>query len=227
MRHVHGGDREALLQVAYLDAFHPSWRRDDSGSSNRARGWMTGRASATLLLAAGKLARELLLVARESDERQHLADAPSDLVVRDRADAQSVRDVLEDRQVWKQRVVLEHEADVALVRRQPGHVLAVEENPTGVRHFIAGDHAQRRRLAAARRAEQRQEFARLHLERHLTRSKTSPSRDARSASTRGRRPRRSNRSRRRSSAEQSGDGHRAGRAEQPQRGRSARSRRTR
>src|SRR5256885_11179558 len=33
-----------------------------------------------------------------------------------------------------------------------------------VRHFEAGDHPQRRRLAATRRAEQREELARLHHE---------------------------------------------------------------
>ena len=70
-----------------------------------------------LLLAAGELAGELLLVSGETDLRQHVADALPDLGGGEIAHAQPVRDILEDRQMREQRIVLEHEADVALVRR--------------------------------------------------------------------------------------------------------------
>jgi hypothetical protein len=54
---------------------------------------------------------------------------------------------------------LEHEPDVADAGRQVGDVLVVEQDPAGRRLDEAGDHAQRRRLAAARRPEQGQELA--------------------------------------------------------------------
>jgi hypothetical protein len=52
----------------------------------------------------------------------------------------------------KQRIVLEDEADVALVgRHQVGDVLLAEEDMPGVGLLEAGDHAQRGGLAAAGR----------------------------------------------------------------------------
>src|SRR5437764_719047 len=69
----------------------------------------------------------------------------------------------------EQRVVLENEADVALVCRQIGHVLAVEPDAAGVGLLEARDRAERRRLAAAGRTQHRQEFARPHIEPHLAR----------------------------------------------------------
>ena len=61
-----------------------------------------------------------------------------------------------------EREQLEHEGDVALRGALPGDVLAAEEDPALGRQLEAGDHAQGRRLAAARRAEQAEEFAVLH-----------------------------------------------------------------
>ena len=54
------------------------------------------------------------------------------------------------RQVREQRVALEHRVDVALVRRRERHVLAVQQDLAAGRLLEAGDHPQRRRLAAAR-----------------------------------------------------------------------------
>src|SRR6201999_4198041 len=68
-------------------------------------------------------------------------------------------DVLGDREVWKQGVVLEHHADIALVRRQARDVLAVELDRAAIDAEQAGDDAQQGGLAAARRAEQRDELA--------------------------------------------------------------------
>jgi hypothetical protein len=73
--------------------------------------------------------------------------------------SQPVRDVVEHRQVREQRVRLEDRVDVALVRRQGAHVAAADEDRAVVGLLEAGDQPQRRRLAAARRPEQRQELA--------------------------------------------------------------------
>jgi hypothetical protein len=69
----------------------------------------------------------------------------------------------------EQRVVLEHEADAALVGGQARHVLSAKHDAAGIGRLEARDHAQRRGLAASRRPEQRQELARRHVEGDVTR----------------------------------------------------------
>ena len=74
--------------------------------------------------------------------------------------AQRKGHVLEDVQVREDRVVLEHHAEAALLRRQQRDVLAVDGNQPFVDVDEAGDHHQRRRLAGARRTQQGEELAR-------------------------------------------------------------------
>ena len=59
----------------------------------------------------------------------------------------------------EERVALKDGVGRALVRRQPGDVVAVDQDLALVRLLEAGDHPQRRRLAAAARAEHREELA--------------------------------------------------------------------
>ena len=61
--------------------------------------------------------------------------------------------------VWVQREHLEHEGDVTRRGALETHVFIAEENLPRGRQLQAGDHAQRGRLAAARRAEQAEEVA--------------------------------------------------------------------
>ena len=72
---------------------------------------------------------------------------------------QPERDVVEDVEVGEERVALEDGVDLAAVRRRRRHVVAVEQDLPVVRTFEAGDQPQRRRLAAPRRAEEREELA--------------------------------------------------------------------
>src|SRR5205085_9720844 len=58
-----------------------------------------------------------------------------------------------------ERVVLEHEADLALAHVGVRRILAVEEHGAAVGHLQPRDDAQQRRLARARRTEQRDELA--------------------------------------------------------------------
>ena len=86
--------------------------------------------------------------------------------------AQAEGDVLEHRHVPEQRVVLEHEADLALarVRRRSRPRRANRTLPaSGV--FEARDDAQQRGLAAARRPEQRDQLARRDVERRRRRAR--------------------------------------------------------
>ena len=72
-----------------------------------------------------------------------------------------------DRHVREQRVVLEHHADVALVRRNARQRLALEQDFAGGRRLEPREQHQRRRLSRSRRPEQCQELAPLDIEIEL------------------------------------------------------------
>ena len=91
-------------------------------------------------------------------------DAGGHVVPGEPAHRERERDVLGDRHVREQRVVLEDGVDVAPVGRQPGHVLPVELDEARGGLLEAADHAQRCRLAAAGRPQQGEELAVAHLE---------------------------------------------------------------
>ena len=112
-----------------------------------------------LLLAARELRGLALLVARELDELERLADALRISRLRSFRAPEPEGDVVEDVQVREEGVVLEDAVDVALVRRRLGDVGAVQEDLAGGRLLEAGDHAQGRGLPAAGRPEQREELA--------------------------------------------------------------------
>ena len=75
------------------------------------------------------------------------------------AAAQAEGDVLEDVEVREQRVALEDRVDRPPVGLGVGDVLARQRDRAGRRRLEAGDHPQRRGLAAARRAEEGEERA--------------------------------------------------------------------
>src|SRR5205814_3557229 len=75
--------------------------------------------------------------------------------------------VLEDGHVLERRVVLEDEADAALLRRVTGDVPLGDVHDTGVGPLESGDDAQQRRLAASARSEQRDQRSRRHLQRDV------------------------------------------------------------
>ncbi len=71
----------------------------------------------------------------------------------------------------KQRVVLEHGVDRALERRQVRNLLAVQLYVAAGGMFEARDQAQQCRFAAARRAEQGEEFVFANVDRNLVERK--------------------------------------------------------
>jgi hypothetical protein len=71
-------------------------------------------------------------------------------------------DVVGDRQVREQGIVLEHHAHFALVRRQVADITAVDQHVPGGRVDESGNNPERRRLAAAGGTQQRQELAIVH-----------------------------------------------------------------
>ena len=91
--------------------------------------------------------------------RGRLAHPLVDLGLRHLLQLEPERHVVEHAHVRVERVVLEHHGDVALLRR---HVVddAVADADRALRdHLEPGDHAQRRGLAAARRADEHHELA--------------------------------------------------------------------
>jgi hypothetical protein len=81
-----------------------------------------------------------------------------DLVDRHLGDLQAVGHVREHAHVRVQRVVLEHHGDVALGRFELVHHLVADGDLAGRDFLEAGDHAQQRGFAAARGADDHDEF---------------------------------------------------------------------
>ena len=112
-----------------------------------------------LLLAAGELVGLTLFKALEGDNLQHLGDALLYLLRRQLGYAQAEGDVLKHVQMGKERVLLEHRVDAALVGRDIINPHTVKEHVAARRLQKAADDAQRCRLTAAGRAEKCEEFA--------------------------------------------------------------------
>ena len=118
-----------------------------------------------LLLAAGQLAGVAVGVLAEADQLEHLAGATLRAVAAVlAAQLEPEGDVVEHGQVREQAVGLEDHPHVALVRRDPGDVLAAHRDGAGRRLVEAGEDPQRGGLAAARRAEQGDQLAGLEVQ---------------------------------------------------------------
>ena len=94
-------------------------------------------------------------------DAQRVDDAPDaglDLALRHLPKPHAEGDIGEDVEMREQRVVLEHHRDIAVARQAIRDILSVEADlPLGER-LQPGDHPHGRGLAAARRADQHDEF---------------------------------------------------------------------
>jgi ABC-type nitrate/sulfonate/bicarbonate transport system ATPase subunit len=139
--------------------------------------YVTHDQSEALLLAARQLGCRTVreIVQRDGAQNAHHLVGelrPTELAA---ADLERKRRILEDAHMRPDGVGLEHHAEIAPVRGDEDSPLRREhELPTyrdlaRLRPFEPGDRAQRRRLPAAARAEQREQLARRHLERDVLR----------------------------------------------------------
>ena len=167
-----GGDAEAPLQrldlVAQAHA-HPRIERRQRLIEQQERGRGCQRASQrhALLLAARQLCRILVALLRHADELQKLGDTGRNLAARLAPVDEAITHVPRHSQIGKQRIGLKDDAEVALRRRQARHVAAADLDCARVLHLEAGDHPQQSGLAAARRPQEADELAALHLERDV------------------------------------------------------------
>src|SRR5262249_43042845 len=123
--------------------------------------------SHALALPSRKLWGMALAEPRELHELEQLRDALLDLRTGTPADPEAEGDVVPHGHVLEGGVVLEDEADAALLRRHVGDVDALETDSTGVGTLEPGDDAEQGRLAAAARAEQGRKRARFDLDRDV------------------------------------------------------------
>src|SRR3954452_917894 len=136
-------------------------RADSGSSSSRTCGaTASARARATpLLLTAGELVRIPVATVGQPDQLEQLRRPAALLRLAAPAHAQPEGHVLGHGEVREEAVGLEDHPHVALVRRGVGDVPPVEQHPALVGGVEARDRPQRRRLPAARRAQERQELA--------------------------------------------------------------------
>ena len=112
----------------------------------------------TLLLAAGKLARITVAEAVQLDHGQRLLHPLGAVGARQAAHAEGEGQVLGHGHMGEQGIVLEHHANVALVRRQAVEGAPVEKNLAGGRGLETGQHHQAGGLARTGRAQQGKEL---------------------------------------------------------------------
>ncbi len=123
----------------------------------------------TLHLAARKRRRLVLQLVGDLQDLGNLLDLPLDRRLRRLQERrfQGELQVLADGEVRIERILLEHHGDIALGGLEALHRPAVDVDLSAVGNVEAGDHAQRRRLARARRAEQDDEGAVRHRQRDI------------------------------------------------------------
>ena len=169
--HIDCGDPERPQQAVQFAAQPVAQRRIERGQRfvqqqdarpDRDR----ARQRHALALAAGELIDATVLQPGDVGQRDQFGHARCALLVSYAADLEAIADIVGHAHVGKQRVGLEHHADIAPLDRHWRHVLAVEQHPAAsVGQFEAGDDAQHGGLAAAGGTEQHQRFAAADIER--------------------------------------------------------------
>ena len=154
VRHVHEADAELALEALQLLAHAHAQERVERGQrlveqQHAGIGDERARKRHTLLLPAGELRRQPLRLRLHLDKAQHLMRLGAARDFRHTAHAQAEGDVVDAIEMRKERVILKHHRGTPSRRRQSGHARAADEDVAAGRSLVPGDHAQRRRLAAA------------------------------------------------------------------------------
>ena len=167
MGDINGGDTEFIMQAADFEAhFLPQIgievrerfiQQQHGGLHHNGAGQRH-----TLLLAAGKLGRVAPRQVAHFHHIQNLSYAALYFIAGEFAECQPKADIFRHRHIRPNGIGLENHGHAAPFRRQHGtgggKHLAIDRNHPRIGFNKAGNHAQRCGLAAAGRAEQRQEF---------------------------------------------------------------------
>ncbi|MHC3912266.1 hypothetical protein ACMZ4X_05538 [Achromobacter marplatensis] len=164
VRHVHDGGAQLavdafdlklhLVAQLFVQRAQRFVHQDDGRAVDHAT-----RQRDALLLAAGEFARQTRGDVRQAHHFQRFVGAAAGLGGRHLAHLQGERDVLLDAHVRKQRIVLEHHADIPFVWRAVGDIGAVDQHAALVGLRQAGDQAQQGGFAGPGRTQQGQELA--------------------------------------------------------------------
>ena len=117
-----------------------------------------------LTLPTGEVRRLAVEEFVEVEDPSRFLDAPAPVLLLHLLHLEVKADVLGHGHVRVQRIRLEDHRDVAILRRHIGDVTVTDQDVALVDRFEPGQHPQRRRLAAARRADQHEELAVADLE---------------------------------------------------------------
>ena len=170
--HDHEGDAELVLDVQQLELRVLAQLLVERGErlvEQQELGALDQRARErdALALAAGELVRHALDERLHAHELQDVRHPVVDLALRDPVLPQTEGDVLLHVHVREERIGLEHHVDGPLVGRRRGDVHAVDPDAALGRALESGHHAQQRRLAGARAAEQAEDLAAVDVERDV------------------------------------------------------------
>src|SRR5690606_2044918 len=102
----------------------------------------------TLLLTAGELPRQLVALRFQPDEAQSLIDPLGDLDLRGTAHLETETDIRPDGHMRKERIILEHHAEAAILRLQLVDALVIEIDAAPGGGEQAGYAVEGRRFAA-------------------------------------------------------------------------------
>ena len=127
---------------------HKFWSNGDSASQGY-----------TLLLPTAQQSWPLRLVAPESYQVDHLTNPHRYFVLLDTALAQAISNVLLDRKMRKESVILKNEPDIALIWRNPCHIAPSDSYPSLIGLEKPRNHSQSRRLTAATWSKECDDFA--------------------------------------------------------------------
>ena len=163
MGHVDHGHAQGALNAAYFElhllAQPPVERAERLVHEHKPRlEHECPRDRHALLLATGKLPGAPVLEALQPHQLQGARNPLGHRVFVQSPHLEGKRQIGAHRHVRKQRVVLEHHADVAAARGHGVHRLAVDADGTAGRHLEAGQHHQAGGLAGAGGSEQRQKL---------------------------------------------------------------------
>ena len=166
-----GRDAGLLLQPANLRAHVEAQPRVQVGQRfvQQEHAWATDqgpRQRHALLLTTGKVRGQTLEQVIDLEHGRDFVHPAANGCARFSLYLEREGDVVEHVHVWIQSVGLEHDADVAPLRRPAGDVFVAEEYPPAIDNVQPAHGEQRRRFAAARRTEQREHLAVLDFEIH-------------------------------------------------------------